>query len=377
MAKPAIEVRKLGQSIWLDNISRGTLNSGEFRRLVDEEGIVGVTSNPTIFDKAISGSNDYDDQLRSLLNGDLPAGKVFEQLAVRDLQAAADILRPIYDQTNAGDGFVSWEVSPELANDTEATMVEVRRLWAMFDRPNAFIKIPGTRAGLPAIEQMLYEGRNINITLLFSVARYEQVMEAYFAALERRVAEGKPIDRIRSVASFFVSRVDTLTDKLLDQRLQDATPAERERLMALRGKVAIANAKVAYERFKVTFTGPRWEALRAKGAALQRPLWASTSTKDPTLPDTYYVDALIGPHTVNTVPPQTLAAFNDHGTVAPTLEAGLDAAHATLDALAAVGLDLTAITDQLEVEGVKAFADSFADLRASIDEKRQRMLARA
>jgi len=373
MVKPAIAVRRFGQSIWLDSISRDMLRSGAFRRLVEQEGVAGCTSNPTIFDKAISGSDTYDEQLGALAAEGLDAAAIFDQLARTDLQEAADILRPLYEDTGGHDGFVSWEVSPELAYDTEATMREVRRLWALLDRPNAMIKIPATRAGLPAIHQMLYEGININITLLFSITRYEEVMEAYLSALERRLAEGKPIAAIRSVASFFVSRVDTLIDTQLDAMLERAAPAERERLRTLRSKVAIANAKLAYQRFKQIFSGPRWQALAAHGAALQRPLWASTSTKDPSLPDTYYVDNLIGPHTVNTLPPHTLAAFNDHGRVAPTLEEGLAEAQATMDRLAEVGIDIVAVTDQLEREGVRAFADSFVALRRAIDEKRARM----
>jgi len=375
MAKPAIEVRRFGQSIWLDSISRDMLTSGEFRRLVEQEGVSGCTSNPTIFDKAISGSSAYDDQIATLAAAGRDADAIFDELARADLQDAADTLRPVHDDTGGNDGFVSWEVSPELAYDTEATMREVRRLWALLDRPNALIKIPATRAGLSAIHEMLYEGINVNITLLFSITRYEEVMEAYLSALERRLAEGKPVDRIRSVASFFVSRVDTLVDKQLDAMMERASPAERQRLAALRSKVAIANAKLAYQRFKQIFAGPRWEALRARGAALQRPLWASTSTKDPSLPDTYYVDNLIGPHTVNTVPPHTLAAFNDHGRVAPTLEEGLAEAQEIMDRLAEVGIDIVAVTDQLEREGVRAFADSFVALRNTIDEKRARLRA--
>jgi transaldolase len=375
MAKPAIEVRRLGQSIWLDSISRDMLTSGEFRRLVEQEGVSGCTSNPTIFDKAISGSSAYDDQIATLAAAGRDAAAIVDELARADLQDAADILRPVHDDTGGNDGFVSWEVSPELAYDTEATIREVRRLWTLLDRPNALIKIPATRAGLPAIHEMLYEGINVNITLLFSITRYEEVMEAYLSALERRLAEGKPVDRIRSVASFFVSRVDTLVDKQLDAMMERASPAERQRLAALRSKVAIANAKLAYQRFKQVFSGPRWQALVAHGAALQRPLWASTSTKDPSLPDTYYVDNLIGPHTVNTVPPHTLAAFNDHGRVAPTLEEGLAEAQEIMDRLAEVGIDIVAVTDQLEREGVRAFADSFVALRNTIDEKRARLRA--
>lgn len=368
MTKAAIAVQALKQSIWLDNISRGQFPSGEFELLVREEGVVGVTSNPTIFEKAITGSHFYDDQLRELA-GHRDISAVFDQLAVRDLQQAADILRPVYDRTNGGDGFVSWEVSPELADDTEATLSDARRLWATLDRPNGMIKIPGTRAGLPAIEQSLYEGININITLLFSIERYEAVMEAYLSALERRLAEGKDISKIRSVASFFVSRVDTAVDAALKAKIDEASEARRPQIVALRSRAAVANAKLAYQRFKAIFAGPRWQRLADAGAALQRPLWASTSTKDPTLPDTYYVDALIGPHTVNTLPPATLTAFNDHGRVAATLEEELPDAQAVIAALADNGIDLAAVTDQLEKQGVRSFADSFVSLRQGIEAK--------
>jgi transaldolase len=353
------------------------LLSGTFRRLVDEEGVSGVTSNPTIFEKAISAGDEYDPQIAELDAATISPNEVFVRIATRDLQEAADILRPRYERTGGNDGFVSFECDPDLAHDTERTIAEARRLWAALDRPNAMIKIPGTRAGLPAIEQMLYEGLNINVTLLFSVTRYEQVMEAYLAALERRGAEGKPIGHIRSVASFFVSRVDTLVDKKLAEKAKFAGEAERARLAALRSQVAIANAKVAYQQFTRVFRGPRWEALARQGAVVQRPLWASTSTKDPSLPDTYYVDALIGPQTVNTVPLATLEAFNDHGTVAPTLEAGVREAQDTLDRLAELGIDIVAVTDQLEVEGVQAFSTSFAHLLRSIEEKRMRLRGKA
>ncbi len=375
MTKPAIAVRELGQSIWVDNIHRGQLQSGEFQKLVDEEGVTGVTSNPTIFEKAIGGGSDYDEELSTLARQDMDTSAVFDRLAYADLSRAADVLRPYYDKVGGNDGFVSWEVSPEIAGDTAKTMEDARRLWGLLNRPNVMIKIPATREGLTAIEMCLYEGINVNITLLFAVDRYEQVMEAYMAALERRVAEGKPIDRLRSVASFFVSRLDTLVDKTLNARMAGATPEEQARLSALRSRVAIANAKVAYARFKDVFSSPRWQALESHGAAVQRPLWASTSTKDPSLPDTYYVDALIGPHTVNTLPPATLVAFNEHGTVAPTLEQGLEEAQQTLSRLAAVGIDIGALTDQLEREGVASFSDSFASLRKGIEDKRAKLLA--
>jgi transaldolase len=377
MSKPAVAVRELGQSIWLDQISRELLQSGQFRRLVEQDGVTGVTSNPTIFEKAISTSADYDTQLRELGGAEITGNEAFVRVAAHDLRAAADILRPVYDATGGNDGFVSFECNPDLAHDTEGTVIEARRLWRALDRPNAMVKIPGTRAGLAAIESMIAEGLNINITLLFSVARYEQVTQAYLAGLERRVAEGRAIDHVRSVASFFVSRVDTLVDKKLSEKLNGASDAERARLEALRSQIAIANAKVAYRQFQAIFSGPRWEALARHGAAVQRPLWASTSTKDPSLPDTYYVDALIGKHTVNTLPLATIGAFNDHGTVAATLEAGVEQAQDTLDRLAQAGIDLVAVTDQLEAEGVKSFSDSFAALLRGIEEKRARLRSEA
>ena len=374
--KPAFAVQQLGQSIWLDNISRGVLQDGTFERLIREEGVTGVTSNPTIFEKAITGSADYDAALRRLVGEGAAPGEIFEALADDDLRRAADLLRPVYDRTDGADGFVSIEVSPALADDTQASVEEARRLWSALDRPNVMVKIPGTRAGLPAIEQALSEGININITLLFAVERYEQVMAAYLAALERRLAAGQPLDRIASVASFFVSRVDTAVDRIVDAKARALTDgAERERWLALRGRIAIANAKVAYQRFKPVFAGERWERLRAAGARVQRPLWASTSTKDPAYRDVYYVETLIGPHTVNTLPPQTLQAFNDHGKAEPTLERDLEAADAALRELAALGADLAQVTEQLEREGVDSFAKSYDSLMAGIAAKRDAILS--
>src|SRR5215203_5368455 len=308
--KPAFAVQQLGQSIWMDNIERGQLRSGAFQRLIDEEGITGVTSNPTIFEKAISGSSDYDEGLRALIGEGVGPEEIFDALAVDDLRNAADALRPVYDRTDGVDGFVSIEVAPGLALETQGTIEAARRLWAALDRPNVMVKIPGTAAGLPAIEQCLFEGININITLLFAVGRYEEVIERYMSALERRLAAGQAVDRIASVASFFVSRVDSATDALIDERIASVSnPATVARLRALRGTTAIANAKVAYQRFLECIDGDRWRRLAAAGARVQRPLWASTSTKDPAYPDVYYVNALIGPHTVDTLPPQTLVAF--------------------------------------------------------------------
>ena len=366
MTKPTIAVRTLGQSIWLDQISRDLLRSGDFERLVREDGVAGVTSNPSIFEKAIGAGDAYDEQLRDAGGQGRRVDDIFDALAQADLRAAADVLRPYWEQTGGADGFVSWEVSPELAFETETTLADARRLWGLLDRPNAMIKIPGTAAGLDAIEESLFDGVNINITLLFAVARYEQVMERYLRALERRLDAGRPLASIHSVASFFVSRVDTAVDKLLDAR---AAGDPSFPLADLRSQAAIANAKVAYRRYQETFSGPRWQRLADAGAHVQRPLWASTSTKDPSLPDTYYVDSLIGPDTVNTLPLPTLHAFNDHGMVSASIEQGHEHAESVLRQLAEAGVDLTAVTDQLEAEGVRSFAQSFVALRKTLSEK--------
>jgi transaldolase len=361
---------ELGQSIWFDNISRGMIKKGELAALV-KQGLRGVTSNPTIFDKAISGSNDYDDQLKRLLERtpDMGTGEIIERLMIKDIQDAADVLMPVYTQSNGGDGFVSIEVSPGNARDTKATMEEVRRLWKSVQRKNLMVKIPATREGLPAIEQMLSEGININITLLFAVDRYRDVANAYLAALEKRVAVGKPIDHVASVASVFVSRIDTLVDDMLQKKIA-AGGANADRMRGLLGKVAVANTKITYKAFKEIFSGRRWEALAAKGARLQRPLWGSTGTKNPAYSDLLYVDTLIGPHTVNTVPPKTWEAILDHGTPRLTIEEDVAGAQAILDRLAEAGIDLTQVTDKLEQDGVAAFKKSFDDLSRSLEEKK-------
>jgi transaldolase len=351
------------------------LASGELGRLVADAGVRGATANPTIFEKALAAGTDYDAQIAELLRAGLADDAVFDQLAVRDLQQAADILRPICDASGGDDGFVSWEVSPALAHDADRTLRDARRLWQRLDRPNGMIKIPGTRAGLAAVRQALTEGINVNITLLFAVERYIAVVEAYLGALEARVKANQPIDRLRSVASFFVSRVDTLVDRTLATRAAGASTGVQTEITALQGQLGIANAKLAYRHFQTSFTGSRWAALAARGAVVQRPLWASTGTKDPRLPDTYYVDALIGPHTVNTVPLATLQAFNHHGRVAPTLVQGLDTAQQTVGRLAALGIDLAVLTDQLEAEGVQAFTASVDQLRQGIAAKRAVLLA--
>ncbi|MBX3065130.1 MAG: bifunctional transaldolase/phosoglucose isomerase [Anaerolineae bacterium] len=373
---PPADVQQYGQSIWYDNISRDMIRSGELQRLLDEYGVVGMTSNPTIFEKAIGEGQFYDDAIHNLL--DLDANEIFDQLAIDDIRAAADLLRPIYDRTKGLDGYVSLEVSPMLANDTETTLSEAKRLFKAVERPNVMIKIPGTPAGLPAIEEALYEGVNINVTLLFSVENYVQVAERYISALERRLEAGLPVSQIASVASFFLSRIDTLVDKQLENNIRAAQGRDLDRVSANRqllGKAAIANAKVAYKRFKYLFYGDRFAKLREAGAMVQRPLWASTGTKNPAYPDTLYLDSLIGKDTVNTVPQATLFAFKDHGTAAPTLDYGLDEAQELLDKLTEVGIDLDRITQQLQDDGVDLFIDSFKKLINRVEGKRKTLLS--
>lgn len=357
-------LRSQGQSIWLDYIERGMIAGGELAELV-AAGIAGVTSNPAIFQSAIEGSRAYDDDLATLSRAGRDTKTIFEALAVQDIQDAADILRIAYDSANGADGFVSLEVAPDLAYDTEATVAEARRLHGMVDRPNLMIKVPATKEGIPAIRTLIGDGININVTLIFGLERYAAVKEAYIAGLEDRIARGKPVDQINSVASFFVSRVDANVDEQLE-RLATDDPPHAERYQSLQGEIAVANAKLAYAQFQEVFAGPRWEALAARGARVQRPLWASTSTKNPSYSDLLYVETLIGPHTVNTMPPKTLDAFRDHGTVARTIDRDLDEATSKIAALTATGLSLEAITDQLEAEGVQKFEDAFVALLATI-----------
>ena len=370
MANPLKQLHDAGQSIWYDNIRRGLLTSGELQRMVDEDYITGLTANPTIFDKAITGSSDYDSAIADLAAQGMSAGQIYERLATDDVRTVADMLRPIYDRTDGADGFVSLEVSPTLAFDTAGSIAEAKRLWAAVGRPNLMIKIPGTDQGVPAIEELLAAGLNVNITLLFSVVAYEKVMEAYLRGLDRRVAGGLAVDRVASVASFFVSRIDTLVDKLLDGKLSEFTSdATRETIRNLHGKAAIANAQIAYQRFLGVFAGPRFERLKQQGARVQRPLWASTSTKNPAYPDLFYVEALIGPDTVDTMPPQTIVAFKDHGRVERAVDRDPEAAAAVMRDLAAVGISIDAATDQILAEGVKSFADSFIELESGIGQK--------
>ncbi len=367
------KITQLGQSIWYDNISRSLLQRGELASMV-QEGLLGVTSNPTIFDKAISGSVDYDGHIQELLRAgkQISTEEMIQALMVRDIQEATDILLPVYERTNGADGFVSIEVTPSKARDTGATIEEVRHLWRWIHRPNLMIKIPATDEGLAAIEQVISEGININVTLIFAVERYSQVAEAYIAGLERRLREGKPIDRVASVASVFVSRIDTLVDELLEHRASGMSDAhEAARIRALSGKAAVANTKLVYQAFRQIFATPRFEPLKGRGARVQRPLWGSTSTKNPKYDDLLYVDTLIGPHTVNTVPPVTYAAILDHSRPAATVESGLEEAKSLLRMVTDAGIDLPKVMKKLEDDGVSAFAKSFDGLYKNLEEKRR------
>lgn len=351
---------ELDQSPWLDNLKRGWIQDGELERWV-ERGVRGITSNPTIFQKAIESGTEYDADFRSLIGEGVSVTDCYWDLVTNDIGKALSILRPVHDASDGVDGYVSVEVAPQLAHDTEGTMAAARHLSDLIAQPNLYVKIPGTTEGLPAIQQMISEKRSINVTLLFSLERYAEVIDAYLAGLE--AAEGD-LSGVSSVASFFVSRVDTEVDRRLEAIGTDDA-------LALKGRAAVANAQVAYELFLERFRGPRWDALAARGARVQRPLWASTSTKDPSFPDTLYVDTLIGPDTVNTMPDATLAAFDDHGTLARTVDADPAAAHDTLDRLRSVGVDLDDVTAQLEAEGVASFSKSFDELLGSLDAKAQ------
>jgi transaldolase len=355
-------IRALGQSIWLDDIRRGWLQDGTFARLISEDGLAGVTSNPAIFAKAISEGAEYEDTIRRLAEDGLKAGLIYERLVLADVQTAADLFRPLFDRTRGGDGFVSLEVSPHLADDTEGTMTEARRLWREFNRPNAMIKVPGTKAGVPAIRRLISEGININVTLLFGLARYGEVVEAWMSGLEERVKRGEPVDQLSSVASFFLSRIDTLVDGKLDAM----GTAE---VKPLRSRAAIASARLAYSMYESWVRSDRWQKLAARGARAQRLLWASTSTKDPKLPDTYYVEALIAPQTVNTLPRATIDAYRDHGEPAVRIRDDLAGAQRTVEGLMAVGIDLGKVADQLEREGVKKFNEPFDALHVTLEKR--------
>jgi transaldolase len=367
MAKSRLhELSELGQSVWIDFLSRNLVKKGELARMMREDAVVGVTSNPTIFQKAISAGDAYDEQLREVLKNERDPKEVFIQLAARDVGDALDLLRSVWDEGGGKDGYVSIEVDPNLADDTQATIAEAARLHDVIDRPNLFVKIPATKPGLPAIEEMIARGRSINVTLIFSLERYAEVAEAYVRGLERFVQDGGDPTTLASVASFFVSRVDTEADKRLDE-----VGGHDE----LKGKLAIANAKLAYERYKEIFSGARWEALAAKGASPQRCLWASTSTKNPAYRDVMYVEELIGPMTVDTMPEETIRAFQDHGDVAPTLEQGIDEAKDVFERIAEAGVDYDDVVATLEREGVEKFADSFSELLEGIRAKAGELVA--
>jgi transaldolase / glucose-6-phosphate isomerase len=373
---PLIGLKEIGQSVWLDNLSRKLIHSGELKRLIDEDGLSGITSNPTIFQKAISGSTDYDSSLRRMIGKGVKDEKeLFLGLAMEDVSDAADLLWPTYQSTNGQDGFVSIEVSPDLAYDTDATIVEARRLFSTLGKKNILVKVPATKQGLPAIEQLIGEGVNVNITLLFSVKRYEEVAEAYLRGLEKRVRRGQPIDEIASVASFFVSRVDTLTDKLLETRISSVTSkAEKDKITNLFGKAAVANAKIAYKKYRSIFSGKRFLTLKEKGGRTQRILWGSTGTKNPKYSDIKYVEEMIAADSINTLPETTIKAFKDHGQAKITIRNGLEEAERLFSELKSVGVDIREVTEQLEKEGVQLFSDSFFALLKEIAKKRDSIL---
>ena len=373
MAHPKVEaLTRQGQSIWQDDIARSMLISGTLKSTIENVGIRGLTSNPTIFEKAISGGTDYDEQISELLGKGKTPLEIFEAVEIRDLQDALDLFRPLYDSTEGRDGFCSIEVSPDAARDAESTREQTRRLWKTVDRPNLMVKIPGTSEGAPVIAEMLAEGININITLLFSIASYERVAWAYIEGLEKRHAAGQPIDRIASVASFFVSRVDTLVDKRLDEKIA-ADPENAGKYEALKGKIAVANAKLAYAKYQEIFGSDRFAKLKAAGARPQRPLWASTGTKNPAYSDTLYVDTLVGPDTVNTMPGKTIEAFLDHGSTERSVDTDVDQARQQMADLSAAGIDIDAVTAQLENEGIDSFIKSFESLLAGVETKRSQL----
>jgi len=376
MPNPLRELNEYGQSVWYDNLNRELIVTGALQRMVDDDGVSGGTSNPSIFEKAVSSGSAYDEQMRKLVDKGRELPEIYDELTVTDVKLSAETFRPIYEETQGGDGYASLEVSPLIADDTQASIDDSHRLFTALDSPNAMIKIPGTPEGIPAIERCLTDGLNINITLLFGVENYEQVAWAYVSALEKRWAAGQPINRIGSVASFFVSRVDTLVDEKLQEKIEAAAgDSERERLRALFGKAGIANAKIAYAKYKEIFSSPRWLVLQEAGARVQRCLWASTSTKNPEYRDVMYVEQLIGADTINTMPQNTLDAFREHGVLAPTLEKDVDEAFAVIRALEEAGIDFKAVTDELQVQGVKLFTDSFAKANESIRQKRDALLA--
>jgi transaldolase len=373
VVNPLLELQKYGQSVWLDYIRRNLITSGELQRLITNDGLRGITSNPSIFEKAIAGSTDYADFLDQLIAQGLGTGEIYERIAVRDIQDAADLLLPVYKSTNRRDGYVSLEVSPTLARDTQGTIEEARRLWKTVGRPNIMIKVPGTPEGVLAVRQLISEGININITLLFAQEAYLKVAEAYMDGLEAALKAGKDIGGIASVASFFVSRIDTLVDSIIEARLKDAaSPDQQQLLRSLPGKVAIANAKQAYRSYQQMIAGERWKALAAHSAQTQRLLWASTSTKNPKYRDVLYIEELIGPDTVNTIPPATMDAFREHGIVRRTLDADLPAADKVMADLEKAGISMRKVTEQLLEEAIKLFDDAFQKLLAAVEQKKRK-----
>jgi transaldolase len=366
-----VELQGCGQSVWLDNISKAILDSGELKRLIDEDGLRGVTSNPTIFEKAINGSQDYDAAISQLARVDRSVDEIYEALVIDDIRRATDLFRPLFRLSDGLDGYVSLEVSPKLANETERTLEEARRLWKKVDRANVMIKVPATPAGIPAIEQLISEGINVNVTLMFSMEHYVRVAEAYVRGLQKRAQKGQSL-AVGSVASFFVSRVDSLIDKQIEDRLARVSSAnERQELEPLLGKTAIANSRLVYQKFKEIFGRRAFLDMKEKGARVQRPLWASTSTKNPKYRDVLYAEELIGADTVDTMPPATIDAFRDHGQVRASIDQGLEEAESIFRSLARLGIDMNAATEKLQADGVKLFADSFDTLMKSLATKRE------
>ena len=370
---PVKELLNYGQSMWLDYIRRDLITSGALKKMIEDDGLRGMTSNPSIFEKAIAESSLYDDILKSLASrNDLDTTARYEQIAIRDIQGAADVLRPVYDSSKCRDGYVSLEVSPLLARKTEETIEEARRLWKAVNRENVMIKIPGTAEGLPAIRQAIGEGINVNVTLLFAQEVYEKVAEAHIGGLEDLAKRGGNLKKIGGVASFFISRIDSLVDSMINDKLKATTDAQQQTLLkGLLGKVAIANGKLTYQRYQRIFSGPRWQALAAQGAQTQRVLWASTSTKNPAYRDVMYVEELIGPDTVNTMPPATIDAFRDHGKLRNSLTEDVAGAQKVMDDLAKVGISIKEVTTKLTDDGVKLFADAFHKLLAAVEKSTQ------
>jgi len=364
-----LELHEVGQSIWLDSIDRRMLHDGELDRRIRDDALTGMTSNPTIFQKALASSNAYDEQIVAAEEESPTSWELFELLETTDVRDACDAFAGVYSNTRGADGYVSIEISPGVSNDAEAAVEEARRLWKTVDRPNVMVKVPGTREGAVAVRRLIADGINVNITLLFAIEAHERVIEAYLGGLEDRVKARQPIDGLASVASFFVSRVDTEIDKRLDALIAKAPPAEKERLQMLKGRAAIANAKLAYKLFREKFSGPRWEALAKEGARVQRPLWASTSTKNPAYRDVMYVEELIGPDTVDTMPPATIDAFKDHGVVAKSVDKKVAAAEGLLKEIEGVGISMREVTEKLLVEGIASFQKSFDELIAGLESK--------